>query len=40
MKEFIELNVNTDIIIKNVKLVESNIGIETVFLNTKILKMI
>ena len=34
LKEFIELNVNTDIIIKNVKLLELNISIATVFLNT------
>ena len=31
LKEFIELNVNTDIVIKNVKLVELNISIVTVF---------
>ena len=34
LKEFIELNVNTDIIIKNVKHLELNISIATVFLNT------
>ena len=37
-KEFIELNVNTDMMIKNVKLVELNVSIATVFLNTQILK--
>ena len=31
LKEFIELNANTDIVIKNVKLVELNISIVTVF---------
>ena len=40
LKEFIELNVNTDFVIKNVKLVELNLSIVTVFLNTPILKMI
>ena len=40
LKEFIELNVNSDTIIKNVKYVELNISIATVTLNTKILKMI
>ena len=34
LKEFIEINVNTDMIIKNNKLVELNISIATVFLNT------
>ena len=37
-KEFIELDVNTDMMIKNVKLVELNVSIATVFLNTQILK--
>ena len=37
-KEFIELNVNTDMMTKNVKLVELNVSIATVFLNTQILK--
>ena len=37
LKEFIELNVNSDMMIK---LVELNISIATVFLNTKMLKMI
>ena len=40
LKKFIELNQNTDMMIKNVKLVELNISIATVFLNTKILEMI
>ena len=39
LKEFIELNVNTKMI-KNVRLVELNISIETVFMNMWILKMI
>ena len=39
LKEFIELNVNSDMMIKNVKHVELNIIIATVFLNTQILKM-
>ena len=39
LKEFIELNVNTKMI-KNVRLVELNIGIGTVFMNMWILKMI
>ena len=40
LKEFTGLNVNLDMIIKNVKHVELNVGIETVFLNRQILKMI
>ena len=40
LKEFIKLNVNTDTITKNVKIVELNISIATLFLNTQILKMI
>ena len=40
LKEFIELNVNTNMMIKNVKLVELNISIAFVFLNTIILKII
>ena len=40
LKKFIELNVNTDMMIKNVKLVEINISIVTVSLNTQILRMI
>ena len=35
MKEFIELNVNMDMVIKNVKLVELNISIATVYTNFK-----
>ena len=40
MEEFIELNVNPEIIIKNVKHMELNISILTVFFNAHILKMI
>ena len=40
LKEFIKLNVNMDAMIKIVKLVELNINIATVFLNTQTLKMI
>ena len=40
LKEFIELNVNTDMMIKYVKLVELNISIVTEFLKTQTLKMI
>ena len=40
LKEFIELNVITDMIIKNMRLVELNISIVTVFLNTQVLKII
>ena len=40
LKKFIELNVNMDMMIKDVRLVELNISIVTVFLNTQILKMI
>ena len=32
--EFTKLNVNTDMMIKNVKLAELNISIKTVFFNT------
>ena len=39
LKEFIKLNVNTDTLIKNVKLAESNIKITKTVLNTKALKM-
>ena len=35
MKEFIELNVNMDMVIKNVKLVKLNISIATVYTNFK-----
>ena len=34
LKEFIALNVNADMIIKNVKHLELNLSIATVFLNT------
>ena len=40
LKDFIKSNVNTNTMIKNVKHVELNISIATVFLNTHILKMI
>ena len=40
LKEFIELNVNTDMMMKYVKLVEFNISIVTEFLKTQTLKMI
>ena len=40
LKDFIELNVNTDIMATNVKLVELNISIVTVFLNMQTLKII
>ena len=40
LKEFIELNVNMDMMKKNVKHVEMNISIAIVLLNTQILKMI
>ena len=40
LKEFTEVNVNMDIMIKNMRLAELKIGIPTVFLNTKTLKMI
>ena len=39
LKEFIELNVNLDTMIKDVKHVELNINIATIFLNTQILKI-
>ena len=39
LKEFIALNVNADMIIKNVKHLELNLSIATVFLNTQILKI-
>ena len=35
LKDFIELNVNEDIMIKNIKYLDDNIGIATVFLNTQ-----
>ena len=40
LKQFIELNVNTDMMIKNIKLRNINISIATVFLNIENLKMI
>ena len=40
LKEFIELNVNTYMMIKNVKRLELNTSNATVFLNTQILKII
>ena len=40
LKEFIELNVNMDMMIKNVRLVALNISIATVFFNIQTLKMI
>ena len=40
LKEFIKLNANTDMKIKNVRSVELNKSITTVFLNTQLLKMI
>ena len=40
LKESIELNVNKNMMIKNVKLAELNINIATVFLNIKTSKMV
>ena len=40
LKEFIELNVTTDMMIRNVRIVESNISIATVFSYIQTLKMI
>ena len=40
LKEFIELNVNVDLTIKNMRLAELNIICATVFLNMQTLKMI
>ena len=40
LKELVELNVNSDRIIKDVKHVELNLSIATVFWNTRTLKMI
>ena len=40
LMEFIELNVNLDMMTKNVKHVNLNISIATVFSNTQILKII
>ena len=39
-ERIIELNVNTDMMIKNVKLAELNTSIATVFLNIQTLKMV
>ena len=40
MREFIKLNVNTDALIKNMKLAELNISIATFLVNIHILEMI
>ena len=40
LKKFAELDVNTDMMIKYLKVVELNISIATVFLDTQVLKMI
>ena len=40
LKELTELNVNTEMVIKNMRLVELNISITTVLLNIQTLKMI
>ena len=40
LKEFIELNVNSATLMKNMKHVKLNISIVSVFLNTQILNMI
>ena len=40
LKELIKLNINLDTIIKNVKHVELNTSVATVFLNIQTLKMI
>ena len=40
LKYLIKLNVNTDMVIKNVKPAELNISLATVFLNIQILRMI
>ena len=40
LNEFLELNINSDTMIKNVKYMELNISIATVFLNTQIINMI
>ena len=40
LKEFIKLNVNTDTIVKHVKLAELIINIATVFFNAQTLKII
>ena len=40
LNEFLELNINSDTMIKNVKHMELNISIATVFLNTQFINMI
>ena len=40
LNEFLELNINSDTMIKNVKHMELNISIATVFLNTQIINLI
>ena len=40
LKELMKLNINTDTIIKNIKLAELNIKIATTFLNINTLKII
>ena len=40
LKDFLKLNVSWDMTVKNVKNVEVNIGVATVFSNLKTLKMI
>ena len=40
LKDFIELNVNMGMMIKNVKFEKLNISVASVFLNTQILKII
>ena len=40
LRNFVELRVNTNMMIENVKPVQLNISIANVFLNTQILKMI
>ena len=40
LKEFIELNVNANMMTKSMRLVELNKSIATAFLNTQVLKMI
>ena len=40
LKKFIKFNVNTDMVIKNMKLAELNISIAIAFLNIQTLKMI
>ena len=40
LKKFIKLNLNMETIIEKMKLLELNVSITTVFLNTQVLKMI